>query len=77
MRLMDLLGEDQMQDVDSRILLAELLKNLAPDERSLIIRRYFRSHTQSEIARDMGISQVQVSRLESRILKRMRASVES
>lgn len=71
-RLMDVLGEDSMQAVDRRILLAEMLKELSQDERTIIIRRYFRANTQSEIAKDMGISQVQVSRLESRILKRMR-----
>ena len=45
-------------------------------ERAIIIRRYFHSHTQSAIAKDMGISQVQVSRLEGKILRRMRARAE-
>ena len=60
--------------MDSRITLSQLLRDLSDEERTLIVRRYFKSHTQSEIARDMGISQVQVSRLESRILKKMRAA---
>lgn len=71
-RLMDALGEDTMGRVDRRLMLAGLLRELSKEERAIIIRRYFRSNTQSEIAKDMGISQVQVSRLESRILKRMR-----
>lgn len=70
--LMDSLGSDDMDAVDSRLTLAKLLRDLPPEERRIIIRRYFRRHTQSEIARDMGVSQVQVSRMESRILKRMR-----
>lgn len=74
-RLMDVIGGENMEEVDSRLLLCKLLGELAPDERSIIVRRYFHAHTQSAIARDMGISQVQVSRLESRILKRMRRSV--
>ena len=73
LRLMDVLGADEMEKVDSRLTLARLLRELTPDERTIIVRRYFQSHTQSAIAKDMGISQVQVSRLESRILKRMRA----
>ncbi len=72
--LMDSLGSDDMDAVDSRLTLAKLLRDLPPEERRIIIRRYFRRHTQSEIARDMGVSQVQVSRMESRILKRMRQS---
>lgn len=74
LRLMDVLGTEPMRDVDSRLTLSKLLRDLPPEERTLIVRRYFKSHTQSEIARDMGVSQVQVSRLESRIIKKMRAA---
>lgn len=77
LRLMDVIGTETMGEVDSRIMLSRLLRDLSPQERSIIVRRYFHSHTQSAIARDMGISQVQVSRLESRILKRMRMHAES
>lgn len=72
LRLMDVLGTEPMRRVDNRLLLARLLRDLSDQERAIIIRRYFQSHTQTQIAKDMGISQVQVSRLESRILKRMR-----
>jgi len=65
-----------MEQIDSRIALSQLLGELSADERAIIIRRYFHAHTQSAIARDMGISQVQVSRLESRILQRMRRMAE-
>ena len=71
-RLMDVLGPEPMRDIDSRLTLAKLLRDLPDEERTLIIRRYFKAHTQTEIARDMGISQVQVSRMESRIIKKMR-----
>lgn len=76
LRLMDVIGEERMGEVDSRLMLKKLLQELEPDERTIIIRRYFHAHTQSDIARDMGISQVQVSRLEGRIIKRMRARAE-
>ena len=39
--------------------------------------RYFARRTQTDIAKEMGISQVQVSRMESRILKRLRQYAES
>jgi RNA polymerase sporulation-specific sigma factor len=48
------------------------LKGLPPEERTLLFRRYFKRHTQAQIARDMGTSQVQISRMESRILKKLR-----
>lgn len=73
LRLMDVVGCECMKAVDQRLTLSHLLEDLNADERALILRRYFRSHTQTQIARDMGISQVQVSRMESRIIKRMRA----
>ena len=72
LRLMDVVGTEPMRDVDSRLTLAKLLRDLPEEERTLIVRRYFRAHTQTEIAKDMGISQVQVSRMESRIIKKMR-----
>lgn len=72
LRLMDVLGAEPMRKVDERLLLSKLLRDLPAEERAIIVRRYFQSHTQTQIARDMGISQVQVSRMESRILKRMR-----
>lgn len=73
LRLMDVLGTEPMCRVDSRLTLSKLLRDLPDQERAIIVRRYFQSHTQTQIARDMGLTQVQVSRMESRILKRMRA----
>ena len=75
-RLMDVIGEESMAEVDSRLMLRKLLEELEPSERTIIIRRYFHSHTQTAIAKDMGISQVQVSRMEGKIIKRMRARAE-
>ena len=71
--LKDVVGTEPMAAVDARLTLSKLLRDLSDEERMLIVRRYFKSHTQTQIAREMGISQVQVSRMESRILKRMRA----
>ena len=56
----------------NRILLQELLQGLNERERELIRMRYYQEKTQVEIAGILGISQVQVSRLEKKILLRMR-----
>ena len=64
--------EDRQEKVLNRMILEELLTSLEPEERKLIYLRFFQEKTQNQIAEEMGISQVQVSRLEKRILKRMR-----
>ncbi len=58
-----------------RILVKELLGSLEPRERQIILLRYFQEKTQSEIAATIGVSQVQISRLESKILAKLRGMV--
>ena len=72
--LMDRLEEkeDEEETLLNRMVLKELLLELEPKERDIIVRRYFYNQTQSAIAADLSISQVQVSRLEKKILRRMR-----
>ncbi|MBS5880635.1 MAG: SigB/SigF/SigG family RNA polymerase sigma factor [Clostridium sp.] len=65
-------GADEMGDTLNRVLLKELLGTLEPRERTIILLRYFSDKTQNEIAAEMGISQVQVSRLETKILQKLR-----
>jgi RNA polymerase sporulation-specific sigma factor len=55
-----------------RLFLEELLGRLPPRERQLIHMRYYLNMTQTDIAKKLGISQVQVSRMEKKILKRLR-----
>ena len=73
-RLMDKLEEttDANEELLNRMALEELLGALGENERKLIEMRYFEEKTQMEIAKEMGISQVQVSRMEKKILLRMR-----
>ena len=59
-----------------RMVLRQLLDGLPEQDRRLIRMRYFEEKTQTQIARELGISQVQVSRLEKRILIRMRECSE-
>lgn len=56
----------------NRIFLDEILQKLKVKERQLIYMRYFKDMTQTEIAAELGISQVQVSRMEKRILKQLK-----
>ena len=70
--LADVLGHDETEKTLERIELRRLIERLQPREREVIVRRYFRDETQAAIARDLGMTQVQVSRLESRILRQMR-----
>ncbi len=57
----------------NHIVLGQLLNSLDKEERELIILRYYQDKTQVEVAKRLGISQVQVSRMEKKILLRMRA----
>ncbi len=66
-------GEDtEKEQLLNHMLLKQLLDTLKPSERELIFMRYFQDKTQVEVAGLMGISQVQVSRLEKKILLRLR-----
>lgn len=72
--LMDRLPDEreEQEHMMNRMVLKQLLEQLSGKEREIIIRRYYENQTQSRIAADLNISQVQVSRLEKKILKRMR-----
>ncbi len=59
-------------DVVDKIMLQETISKLEPRERQIIFLRYFKDQTQTEIAKVLGISQVQVSRIEKKILKNMK-----
>lgn len=63
---------DIEEEILDKISLGEAIKALDERERKIIMLRYFRGKTQSEIASVIGISQVQVSRLEKKILLRMK-----
>ncbi len=67
--------DTEKEKVLNHMLLEQLLGQLDERERELISMRYFQDKTQVEVARCMGISQVQVSRMEKRILLQMRREV--
>lgn len=67
--------EEREEAVLNRMLLSQLLEQLRPEERQLIYLRYFANKTQTEVGKIFGISQVQVSRMEKRILEEMREKI--
>lgn len=54
------------------IVLKDLIKNLPTRDKQLIALRYIKDKTQSEIAKELGVSQVQVSRLENKIIEKLK-----
>ncbi len=67
------IGED---DIVETIYVKQLLSKLSERERKVIKLRYFRDKTQGEVSKILGVSQVQVSRLESKIIKRLKEVAE-
>ena len=67
--------EEKEETILNHMVLDGLLQELAPKERQLIYLRYFAEQTQSEVGKRLGISQVQVSRLEKKILQSMREKI--
>ena len=65
-------GENESEKVVDHVLLKEAMKHLEQKEQQMIYYRYFEGKTQQEIAKTFHISQVQVSRIEKRILKKLR-----
>lgn len=63
-------------DID-RLALKEEMEKLDERDRQLILLRYFRDMTQTQVAKALGMTQVQVSRREARILKQMREGMEA
>lgn len=73
-RLLDKLEEKEKKEekILDHIVLAQMLESLNKEERKLIYLRYFAEKTQSDVGRQMGISQVQVSRMEKKIIENLR-----
>lgn len=64
-------------DLIDKIALRQIVETLKPREKQIIILRYFKEKTQVQIAKMLGISQVQVSRIEKKILEDIRRKIGS
>ncbi|MBR5152532.1 MAG: SigF/SigG family RNA polymerase sporulation sigma factor [Clostridia bacterium] len=65
-------GRDYATEITDRVALRQVLSEFSQRDRQLIQLRYFKHKTQSQVAQVLGISQVQVSRIEKKILLQMR-----
>ncbi len=70
--LEDLIGRDFSNEINEKIALKQSIEALPNDEREVILLRYFKGMTQSEVGRVLGMTQVTVSRREARALERLK-----
>ena len=70
--LMDKIEDQSQEKLLNHMVLEKLIGQLGEKEREIILRRYYKNQTQTQVAEALDISQVQVSRLEKKILKQMR-----
>ncbi|GAA4733395.1 hypothetical protein GCM10023350_16150 [Nocardioides endophyticus] len=76
--MLDAIGIDDegLEHVEIRESIKPLLDRLAPREKKILLLRFFKNMTQSQIAEEIGVSQMHVSRLLNRTLEQLRTSLE-
>lgn len=74
--LMDQIADDPEEKWFSNLTIKDIVERLSERERLIVYLRYYKDQTQSEVAERLGISQVQVSRLEKRILNTLRKQID-
>ena len=73
-RLLDIVADNDTEEkITDRVFLRQSLEILSERERKIIVLRYFKGKTQCEISELIGVSQVQVSRLEKKAIEKMRS----
>jgi len=71
--LVETIGDDESQEkMIDKIVLKSIIKNLSERDKKIIYLRYYLDKTQSEVAKQLNVSQVQVSRLELKILEKIK-----
>ena len=63
---------DEQTIITNKLAITELINNLNEREKQVILLRYFRGQTQTEVAKIMGVNQVQISRIEKKVLNAMK-----
>lgn len=66
---------DEAEQLTNKLAIKEMIGNLEEREKEIILLRYYKNKTQMEVAKVLGISQVQVSRIEKRILNSMKQKI--
>ena len=75
--IIDRFDGEQNEDFVEKFALKDMIDSLDERDKKIILMRYFYDKTQSEIAKRLGVSQVQISRLENKILENLRKKLES
>jgi RNA polymerase sigma-B factor len=76
--MLDAIGvlDENLEHVEIRESLKPLLDALEPREKRILLLRFFRNKTQTQIAEEIGVSQMHVSRLLTRTLEQLRTAME-
>ncbi len=69
-------ADDKSEQLLDKILLKDAITTLPEREKKILLYRYFRGKTQSEVAEIMGVSQVQISRIETKILEKLKHKIK-
>jgi RNA polymerase sporulation-specific sigma factor len=69
-------NKEEVEQTVNTIALRQIIGKLKPKERKVIYLRYFQDKTQMEVAKAIGVSQVQVSRIEKKVLKSLREELD-
>ena len=70
-------GKNEEEIITNRMVVNQLIKELGTRDREIILLRFFKEKTQTEVAQILGISQVQVSRIERKVLDNMKSKLKS
>ena len=68
--------ENEENNIINKLTISQLIEKLESKERQIIILRFYKNRTQAQVGEALGISQVQVSRIEKNILNKMRMNLE-
>ena len=70
-------GKNEEEMITNRMVVNQLINELQDRDKEIILLRFFKEKTQTEVAKILGISQVQVSRIERKVLNEMKAKLTS
>lgn len=71
------INKDETENLINKMCLKNMIENLNEKERKIIVLRYYKDKTQAEVAKIMGVSQVQISRIEKQVLLGMRRNMQA
>ena len=70
-------GKNEEEMITNRMVINQLINELQDRDKEIILLRFFKEKTQTEVAKILGISQVQVSRIERKVLNEMKSKLTS